>query len=168
MNEWQDITNLIFSWFLPRSQFLWNLKLEKHSFFDLNFPRLAKLSSSTRSQVGEVQLVSDNLDLMTAQLGDLKGVIRAKEGLINDLTKAGKESEEVRRRLERKLGEFERELRRTQRDLFSAQSILRRVEKTSTADSDSTSLHLDYKKNVDKYKKQVCFHNMEVNVIFNL
>ena len=104
---------------------------------------------------------------MTAQLGDLKGVIRAKEGLIKDLTKAGKESEEVRRRLERKLGEFERELRRTQRDLFSAQSILRRVEKTSTADSDSTSLHLDYKKNVDKYKKQVCFHNVEVNVISN-
>ena len=168
MNEWHWLKSFDIFTIFAKVSVLWNLKLREHSFFDLNFPRLAKLSSSTRSQVGEVQLVSDNLDLMTAQLGDLKGVIRAKEGLIKDLTKAGKESEEVRRRLERKLGEFERELRRTQRDLFSAQSILRRVEKTSTADSDSTSLHLDYKKNVDKYKKQVCFHNMEVNVIFNL
>ena len=168
MNEWHWHKSFDIFTIFAKVSVLWNLKLREHSFFDLNFPRLAKLSSSTRSQVGEVQLVSDNLDLMTAQLGDLKGVIRAKEGLIKDLTKAGKESEEVRRRLERKLGEFERELRRTQRDLFSAQSILRRVEKTSTADSDSTSLHLDYKKNVDKYKKQVCFHNMEVNVIFNL
>ena len=160
MNEWHWHKSFDIFTIFAKVSVLWNLKLREHSFFDLNFPRLAKLSSSTRSQVGEVQLVSDNLDLMTAQLGDLKGVIRAKEGLIKDLTKAGKESEEVRRRLERKLGEFERELRRTQRDLFSAQSILRRVEKTSTADSDSTSLHLDYKKNVDKYKKQVCFHNI--------
>ena len=51
--------------------------------------QLSKLSTSTQQQAGQVRQANDDLGRLKTQLRDFKGVIKAKEGLIKDLKKAG-------------------------------------------------------------------------------
>jgi len=117
--------------------------------------QLSKLSTSTQQQAGQVRQANDDLGRLKTQLRDFKGVIKAKEGLIKDLKKAGKDSEEVRFRLESKLEKLERESRRTQRELMAAQSMLRKLEAGNSSNKPGSGTEEEYKNKVEKYKKQV-------------
>ena len=113
--------------------------------------QIRKLSDATESQRGQVKIVDEDMNRVKIEMEDLKNVIKSKEAYIKDLLNTGKESEQAKANLEEKLKRLEKESNKTQRDLMSAQIVLKDLE----SKAGNSVLELEYRSKVNNYKTQI-------------
>ena len=88
---------------------------------------------------------------MKVELEGLNNVIKSKEAYIKDLLNTGKESEQAKAKLEKNLKRLEKESKKTQRDLMSAQIVL----KDLVSKAGNSMLESEYRNKVSKFKMQI-------------
>jgi len=113
--------------------------------------QIKRLSLDTQNQKDKVKQADKDLIHAHNQLEDLKSVIKLKESYIKDLLSTSKETERAKTMLQGKLEKLEKESKKTQRELMSAQTILKDLE----SKANNSPLELEYQKKVHVYKNQI-------------
>ena len=113
--------------------------------------QIRKLSADTETQKSKVELADLDVGRLKVELEDLRSVIKSKEEYIKDLLTSGKESEQAKVKLEEKLRSLEKVSQRTQRELMSAQLVLKDLE----SKSGNSALESEYRSKVAKYKTEI-------------
>ena len=113
--------------------------------------QIRKLSADTETQKSKVELADLDVGRLKVELEDLRSVIKSKEEYIKDLLTTGKESEQAKAKLEEKLKSLEKVSQRTQRELMSAQLVLKDLE----SKSGNSALESEYRGKVAKFKTEI-------------
>ena len=113
--------------------------------------QIRKLSAETETQKSRVELADLDVGRLKVELEDLKTVIKSKEEYIKDLLTTGQQSEQAKVKLEEKLRSLEFVSQRTQRELMSAQMVLKDLE----SKSGNSLLESEYRSKVTRYRTEI-------------